>query len=161
MRPRVHTEKHMVQFSLGTVASGALTGNVLVNTPQTTTPSTPSEVREGSTISAVYVEMWLTSDDGGQGTAIVTLEKRDGGVPIMTAANSASLDSYNNKKNVLHTFMGLIGGNTQYPTAAFRGWLKIPRSKQRFGILDSLILNIHGQSNGVSFCGFATYKEQY
>ncbi len=161
MRPKVHTEKHIVQQSLAVVASGALQAIVVAFAPQSRSEAAPSEIREGSSISAVYVEMWLTSDDAAQSTAIVTLEKRDGGIPVMTAANSAALNNYVNKKNVLHTFMGLIGTNVQYPTPAFRGWIKIPKGKQRFGLSDSLILNIHGQSNGLNMCGFFVYKEQY
>ncbi len=161
MRPRVHAEKHLVQNSLFTVASGALTALTIAAAKQTVTPANASHVREGSTISACYVEMWITSDDTAAGTAIVTLEKRPSNLGAMTAAESAALDGYDNKKNVLHTFMGLIPPNVQYPMAAIKGWFKIPKGKQRFGLEDKLVLNVHGQSNGVSACGFFIFKEQY
>ncbi len=119
------------------------------------------EIREGSTISAVYIEMWITSDDATAGTTIVTLEKKGGTAVNMTAANSALLNSYANKNQVFHTQMGLTPTNIQYPMASIKGWFKIPKGKQRFSIGDRLSLNIHGQSNGVSACGFILYKEQY
>ncbi len=161
MRPKVHTEKHIVQTSLAAIASGAILAITLAQSFQTPVAATASHVREGSTISAIYIEMWGTSDDTGAGTTIVALEKRPGGVPAMGTTNIAALDAYVNKKNVLHTMMGLIGPNTQYPMALVKGWFKIPKGKQRFGIGDRLVLNIFGQSNGMSICGFSIYKEQY
>ncbi len=160
MRPVINTEKHIVQQSLASVASGAITNRTIAFGVVTPT-STNTDVREGSIITAVYVEMWVTSDDTGAGTAIITLEKRGGNMVAMTAGQSAALNTYVNKKNVLHTFMGLVGPNTQYPMAVVKGWFKIPKGKQRFGINDLLVLNMHGQSNGLSFCGFFVYKEQY
>ncbi len=161
MRPRVHAEKHIVQRSLATTAAGAITAVVLANAVASPTAGTVNHVREGCTISACYVEMWVTGDDATPSTAILTLEKRPVNAPAMTTANSALLNDYNNKKNVLHTFMGLIPPDIQFPTAAVRGWFKIPKGKQRFGLGDRLILNIHGQSNGIDTCGFFIYKEQY
>ncbi len=160
MRPVINSEKHIVQRSLFTVASGAIDPSTIAFAKATPVAATPSDCREGCVIKAVYVEMWLTSDDTAQGTAIVTLERVPGGASPMTAAQSASLDSYANKKNVLNTFQGLISPNTQYPMAAIKGWFKIPKGKQRFGISDRLILNCHGQSNGLQACGFFVYKEQ-
>ncbi len=161
MRPVINTEKHVVQFSLGAVASGALSVLVIAVAKQTVTASAATNIREGSKISAVYVEMWCSSDDAASGTMIATLERAPGGLGNMTAADSAALDGYDNKKNVLHTFMGLTPSNVQYPMAVIKGWIKIPKGKQRFGIEDQLRLNLHGQSNGAAFCGFAIYKEQY
>ncbi len=161
MRPVIHTEKHVVQNSLFAIASGAIAALTFIVGKQSPTATTAAHVREGSTISAIYIEMWVSSDDAGSGTVIATLERRPSGLGAMSTTESASLDSYDNKKNVLHTFMGLVPNNVDYPMAIIKGWFKIPKGKQRFGIEDSLVLNIFGQSNGVSACGFATYKEQY
>ncbi len=162
MRPVINTRKHIVQESLFTVASGAIRTSVIANAQQDVDVAVPAEVQVGSKISALYIEMWLTSDDATQGTAIVTLEKLPGaGSGTMTAVDSAALNIYDNKKNVLHTFMGLIGTNIQYPTAAIKGWFKIPKGKQRMGVEDRFILNIHGQSNGMQGCGFYLFKEQF
>ncbi len=159
MRPVINTEKHYLQVSLGTVASGAITAITLAQA--VAAPTTLAQVREGAVISAIYIEMWITGDDAVQGTSIVTLEKLPGSATAMTTTESAALGAYDNKKNVFFTQMGLTPPNTQYPMASVKGWFKIPKGKQRFGLEDSLVLNIHGQSDGVTFCGFATYKEQY
>ncbi len=159
MKPVITTEKHIVQFSLASVASGAITSLVLVNA--VAAPSTVPEVREGSIVSAIYIEMWVHSDDATSGSVITTLEKIGQGAASMAAGESASLNSYPNKKNIFHTQMGLIGSQTTYPMAVVKGWFKIPKGKRRFGLNDRLNLNIHGQSNGLVLCGFCTYKEQY
>ena len=160
MRPMVHTEKHYVQSSLFTVASGAIT-QIIIAQAIAAAPSAANHVREGSTISAVYVEMWLTSDDASAGSVIVTLEKLPGSGVAMTTTEAGALSAYDNKKNVLHTQMGLLGPNDEVPIAVIKGWFKIPKGKRRMGLEDGLMLNIFGQSNGVSGCGFFTYKEQF
>ncbi len=105
--------------------------------------------------------MWSHSDDATSGTTIVTLEKRGGAQPAMAVGQSAALNAYVNKKNILYTQMGIIGNNVTYPMSLVKGWFKIPKTKQRFGLGDVLTLNIHAQSNGIFVCGFMTFKEQY
>ncbi len=158
MRPVINTEKHYVQNSLFTVASGAISQRLIIFADS---GAAATSVREGARISAVYVEMWLTSDDATAGSVICTLEKSPGSGGVMTTADSAALNAYDNKKNILHTQMGLLGPNVQVPIPVIKGWFKIPKTKQRFGLEDALSLNIHGQSNGVEGCGFFLFKEQY
>ncbi len=161
MKPVINTEKHIVQVSLGTVASGAITNYVFATAVAVPT-SALGDIREGCIIKAIWLEMWISSDDAGQGTAIVTVEKVDGATAtLMTTAESAALGSYDNKKNVLHTQMGLVPSNVDYPMASLKGWFKIPKGKQRFGLGERLVVNIHGQSNGLNVCGTGIYKEQY
>ncbi len=160
MRPVVNTEKHYQQSSLGSVASGAITNIEVLNA--VAVPTATNEVRQGSIVSAIYVEMWITTDDANQGSSIVTLEKVPGAVTtFMTAADSATLGNYDNKKNIFFTQMGLTPGQNQFPMATIKGWFKIPKGKQRMGLDDKIHLNLHGQSNGLAFCGFTTYKEQF
>lgn len=161
MRPKIHTEKHIFQESFFTIASGAIRRSVFIVGKQEPVAAQPSQVREGATVSACFIEMWVTTDDTAQGTVVVTLERTDGPVGSMTAVDSAALNAYDNKKNILHTFQGVIGPNVQPAMPVIRGWYKIPKGKQRFGIEDKLVLNIFGQSNGVNGCGVFVYKEQY
>ncbi len=161
MRPVVNTEKHYLQVSLASIAAGAILNTNLVKA--VAVPATAAEeVREGAKVSAIYIEMWIQTDDASLGSSIVTVEKRPGGdTSVMSTAESAALNSYVNKKNVLHTQMGLTPNNVTYPMASIKGWFKIPKSKQRFGLNDRIMLNVHAQSNGLSICGFAIFKEQY
>ncbi len=159
MRPRVNTRKHIVQFSLGSTASGAITKLKLAES--VAAPAATDEVVVGSIISAMYIEMWITSDDAAAGTTIATFQKKPPGAGNMTAAQSALLNDYDGKSSVLETHMGLLGPNVQVPIPVFKHWVKIPKGKQRMELGAQLVLNLHGQSNGLSFCGFVIYKEQY
>ncbi len=149
----------MVQFSLGNVTSGNVTPLSIVDV--VASPSAQDEVAEGTKIEAIYIEMWVSSVDGVQSSCVATVEKRPSGLGAMNAAESASLNSYDNKKNVLHTFQGLLGASTSSPPMpVIHKWVKIPKGKQRFGIGDKLVLNILAQSRGTNHCGFAVYKAQ-
>ncbi len=159
MRPKVHTEKHVIQQSLFTIASGAIANQIIC--AGKAVPTLVTDVREGATVSAVYIEMWITSDDTTLGTTVITVERLAGNATFMLVGQAAALNSYTNKKNILHTQQGLTGSNLQYPSAVIKGWIKIPKGKQRFSLNDSLILNIFAQSNGLTGCGFFLYKEQY
>ncbi len=159
MRPIINTEKHVVQQSLAAIAGGAILNFVLAKA--VAAPVTLSQVREGAIISAVYIEMWIQTDDAALGSSIITFEKVPGAGVTMTTAESAALNTYDNKKNVFHIQMGLTPNNVTYPMASVKGWFKIPKTKQRLGLDDQLVLNIHAQSNGLNICGFAIYKEQY
>ncbi len=161
MRPRVVTRKHYVQASLFAVAAGAKATVSLIDAVAVLDKNDPDEITEGSIISAVYLEYWLTTQDSSAGTSIVILEKVQSGSGSASATNMASLDTYDNKKNVLHVFMGLtnpVTGAGAMP--AVRGWFKIPKSKQRFGLGDQLILSFFSQTGTLHGCGFSTYKEQ-
>ncbi len=161
MRPRVHTEKHIQQRSIFIIANGAINTTNIATAVAAPSGTVVAEVREGCTISAVYIEMWLTGDDVLTSSAIVSLEKRVAGVAAMAAGDAAALNVYPNKKNLFHVQMGLVPSKDQNPMASIKGWFKIPRGKQRFSLGDSLVLNIFAQSDGITGCGFMLYKEQY
>ena len=161
MRPTINTEKHYNQESVFTVGAGAISNRIIAVAVVVPSGTSDNEIRQGAIISAVYIEMWLTSDDALQASSIVTLEKVNGNAPLMAAGESAALNVYPNKKNIFHTQMGLIPPNVQHPLGSVKGWFKIPKGKQRFGLGDRLLLNVHAQSNGLQACGFFIYKEQY
>ncbi len=151
----------MVPQTLATVAAGALLTLDLADAVNAPSANLAKEVREGAVIKAVFLEYWMTSDDATQGTTVVTLEKTIADASGMTAAESANLFTYRNKKNILHTFQGILGPNVQVPMPAIRGWFKIPKGKQRFGLRDKIRVNFLGQSNGANICGQAIYKEYF
>ncbi len=159
VRPVVHSTKHYVQRSLFTIASGAIDNGSIVLAVAVQDKDAASEVEQGAIIKAVFCEMWVITDDTASGTVITTLEKIPAGATAMTAAQSAALNAYPNKKNILYTQMGLISPNIQYPTNIIKGWFAIPKGKQRFGLGDRLRLNVHAQSNGISACGTFIFKE--
>ncbi len=148
--------KHYVQVSLATVLAGAASNTLFAQATQN--PATASTVEVGSTIKAVFVEMWVRTSDTSGGTALVSLIKtQDGQAP--TFADQIALHDYNNKKNVFYHTQGLTNINTDSATPFIRQWFKIPKGKQRMGEGDRLNLIISAQALDQNICGFILYKE--
>ncbi len=162
MRPIINTKKHIVQFSLATIASGAVLQLTLAKAFAAPVATNPEDVTEGSKISAVYIEMWMQSQTTSPASAIAIVEKLPGAVnaPASTT-DMAGLNSYDNKNNVLWTQMGLTPGNSTYALNILKGWIKIPKSKQRMGLEHALVLTMFAQTAAHSICGFALFKEQF
>ncbi len=160
MKPIVHSVKHYVQQSRSQVATVALVQINIAQSVESTVANLVDEVPEGTLIKAVFVEMWLL-DSGNDGSFVVTLERRPGGMLGQNFSNSNSLGTYSNKKNILYTTQGLSPNNAiGNPVPIIREWFKIPKGKQRFGLDDRLVLNITNNGlNNLEFCGFFLYKE--
>ncbi len=160
VRPTVHSRKHIVQFPLDQITTGTLQSISLVSGQALQDSNLAGEVVEGSSVKAVFVELWL-DNTSNLGESIVTVTKDMNFSTGPTFAESATLFTYSNKKNVLFTHQGLtsndVGGN---PVKILGGWIKIPKSKQRFGLGDTLNFNIANvSSNDLNRCGMAIYKE--
>jgi len=158
LRPIIHSKKHYVQVSLATITGGAsVVTNLVVAVDIVTTSNV--EVLTGSTIKAVFVEMWIRSTETSAGTVLVSLVKCVDGQTI-TFADHINLNDYSNKKNVLYHTQGLTNDTDADAIPFMRQWFKIPKGKQRFGLGDTLRLIVTSQAaiDNVQ-CGFATYKE--
>ncbi len=160
MRPVIHSVKHYVQMSRFTVTTGTVVNTNLVDSVEGTVANLVDEVVEGAIVKAVYIELWLIGSVSDQ-HSIVTVSKEQAGFTGPSFANIVALGNYANKKNVLFTHQGLAGNDgTTLPIPVLRGWIKIPKSKQRFGLSDKLVLSVASQGDATIFaCGFATYKE--
>ena len=119
-----------------------------------------NEVAEGSSIKAIYIELWL-QNQGTLGEAIVTVSKDPQNATGPSFVQQAALNSFPNKKNVLFTHQGLTSNDgVSGPVVILRNWVKIPKSKQRFGLGDGINLAISNVSaNDLNRCGFAIFKE--
>jgi len=158
LRSIIHSKKHYVQVSLATITGGAsVVTNLVVAVDIVTTSNV--EVLTGSSIKAVFVEMWIRSTELSPGTVLVSLVKCVDGQTI-TFADHINLNDYSNKKNVLYHTQGLTNDTDADAIPFLRQWFKIPKGKQRFGLGDTLRLIVTSQAaiDNVQ-CGFATYKE--
>ncbi len=162
MRPIIHSQKHYVQLSRSTAGANAEIPMVIVDSVESTVANTVFEVTEGATVKAVYIELWALGD-GNAGSSIVILSKCPSNLAEATFTQMAALGTWTNKKNVLFTHQGLAQNDgVTGPTLIMRGWYKIPKSKQRFGLGDRLVLQMASQTpstDTIDYCGFATYKE--
>ena len=160
VRPMVHSTKHYVQFPIDDIAAGVVQNNIVASAVNVVDKNLTSEVEEGSTIKAVYFEMWMLSSSNDS-EFILTVSKNPEFGLGPTFVEMASLGTYSNKKNVFYLTQGLSQNDgVTGAVAVMRSWLKIPKSKQRFGLGDLLSLSISNVSAGtLQRCGFATYKE--
>ncbi len=160
VRPMVHSTKHYVQFPITQITTGTRQSTVIASAVESTVANSANEVAEGSSIKAVYFELWL-QNQGNLGEFIMTIEKSSELGTGATFAEQAALFTYTNKKNVLYTTQGLTSNDgVGNPQNIIRGWVKIPKSKQRFGLGDRINMVISNVSaSDLNRCGFAIYKE--
>lgn len=151
--------KHYVQFTEFNVASATVSTKVLVNA--VAAPANPEDCKEGSVVKAVFIELWLLADTNAVSSFVCTVDKAVGTQAVPSFTNMTTLNSYNNKKNILFTSQGLLGENgSTNPTPVLRQWIKIPKGKQRQGLSDEIRLNIAAiGATQITGCSFATYKE--
>ncbi len=162
VRPQVHSKKHYVQMSRFTAGANAEVATILADSQNVTLANLVNEVVEGSSIKAVYVELWAIGS-GNASASIVTLSKHPANLADFTFGEMAAMGQAANKNNVLFFHQGL-GANdgVGQPVPLMRQWYKIPKSKQRFALGDRLLLQVACQTAGadtMDFCGFAIYKE--
>jgi len=159
VRPIIQSTKHYVQHTISTLATLTAITLVDVNARQLLSVNTPDDVIEGSSVKAVFVEMWIRGEVANS-AIVMTFEKAAGGQPNATFTQLASgLGTYPNKKNVLYTTQGLVGEVGTNPIPFYRAWVKIPKGKQRFGLNDQFRINIANIGSGsVDFCGLTVYK---
>ncbi len=160
MRPKVHTKKHYAQQSIESVAAGALSNLVIADSVENVAAN--NQVREGSSISAIYVEMWCKSGAASNLASVINcFYKEPGSGVAFTVAQLAAVQDAENKKNILYFQQGLLGNEDQIPLPVVKQWFKIPKSKQRMGLGDRWIFVTSATGIDVDRCGFATFKEQY
>ncbi len=160
VRAMVHSIKHYHQITLTTVATVTRNFETLITAVARQDANVSNEVTEGATIKAVYFELWAI---GGSADEFFTavLIKNPGGLSVPSFSDMASLYTFANKKNILWTSQGLASNDgIAGPYPMYKGWLKIPKGKQRFGLGDTLSFIIASRgADKITYCGFATYKE--
>ncbi len=162
MKSPINSTKHYVQMSLATVAAAAVTNTELVDAiALASVGAGAEECRSGCVIKAIYIELWVRGQDTSPGAFQVALTKVDGGGSNPTFANMGNMMDFEGKKQVFYFSQGLSNVSGADAVPVFRGWLKIPKGKQRFGLRDKFIVSVAALALDVNFCGFATYKEYY
>ncbi len=160
MRPIISSKKHYNQVTLSNVAAGAASTTIVCLAIEGEA-STPDHVKEGAVVKAVWVEMWLqTASASTTGSFTAIFYKNPGGNANATAANLAALHDYDNKKNVFYCTQGLAPTTDGGLMPLFKGWVKIPKGKQRMGLGDKLNFSVRNNNgtDDVNICGMFTFK---
>ncbi len=157
VRPMVHSIKHYLQFSIETVTGGAVVTKGLATGVAAVTAD--NHVLNGSTVKAIYVEIWARAGSTTPSSGQFIIYKKIGDSTNPSTTDMAALHDWDNKKNILYTTMGLFNDQDADAIMVHKGWVKIPKGKQRMGLGDSINFSIFTPTIDLQICGFATYKE--
>ncbi len=158
VKPMINSEKRIVQITLSNVTALAVGGQTVVNCVQDVNTADPTEVSPGTVVKAIYAELWLLGTGQQPNTSMVFFEKRPANAPVIDFAGAQNTNAYFNKKNILEMHQGLIGDANTNPVPFFRGWIKIPKGKQRFGLGDKFGFIVSAITEDVQFCGLIIFK---
>ncbi len=160
VRPMVHSEKHIIQESITTDTFNTVQVMFLADAVAVVDKNLVYEVEEGSSIKAIFIEMWIKSSGStGLASGQWCLFKKGGDTTDPSTTDMAALNDWDNKKNIIAMGMGLFNDNSADGVAVIRQWIKIPKSKQRFGLGDKLRIAFFNPAVSTNRCGFALYKE--
>ena len=121
----VHSTKHYVQTSISTIVGGAVLSIDLIHAVSVDAKNDPDEVEEGNSVKAIYLEYWIRAGSTTPSSGQMVIYKSSADTTPPLAADMAALDSWDNKKNVLYTTMGLYNDQDADAIAIYKGWLKI------------------------------------
>ncbi len=148
----------MVQIAIQTGMEGTIQNIKLAHAKQDFDASVSTEFQVGAHVKAIFVEIWLLKGGQQPGSVIVTVEKTVSGINTMTFTQAATLHTYLNKNNILYTTQGVVGDANTNPVPFYRGWIRIPKGKQRFAVGDQLYLNVSSVTEDTTMCGLCIYK---
>jgi len=160
LRPIIHSQKHYVQLTLSSATTLTANTETLLQAVAHTDKNATQEILEGAAVKAIFIELWVIGTTADQFFTI-TVAKVQGEQTVMTFTEMTALGDYSGKKNILYVTQGLSSNDgIAAPIPVIRQWFKIPKSKQRFGLNDKIVLSIASRGDAtIKYCGFATYKE--
>ncbi len=164
MRPVINSVKHIVQLTptlVAALAVGKITiaeGKALADID---TVLSASDVRAGAVIKAVYCELWIAGDGTEQSSSTWCFKKRSAGDGNMTFAEINAMQGFPGKNTILMSGQGIVPSQGQYPMAIFKGWIKVPKGKQRIALGDQLEIVVSSIADGIRMCGLFIFKEYY
>ncbi len=159
----IMTVKHYVHQTPTVIASGAILNITVANSVVAPATGASNQVQEGSVVKAVYLELWYVGTDATGTTSSFTgaIEKlTQATLGLMSFASSVNLTTYTNKRNLLYVTQAINGTRVDgtNPMPLYKGWIKIPKGKQRMALDDRIMFNVNSIGAG-QVCGFFTYKE--
>ncbi len=161
MRPIIQSTKHYFQITQTAVAAAAAKTELIVNAVDIEDKTANAAlVTTGEIVKAVYVEWWIlgTEASNAHSSFQFAIHKLPGGEGVPSFAEMNAMSFWENKKNVLFFSQGLVGGDLTNPIPVHRGWIKIPKGKQRMGLNDRIGVTMTGLAGSIIYCGMAVYK---
>ncbi len=157
MRPPVNSIKNEVTEVQAVVAS---TNLVIIISNAVSNPeiANNADVQNGSTIKAIWLEMWYYGLSAGNTNDIIDFYVMKNPGNNLTPPNPGTVGTSNEKKFVFKSWKGLAGNKSLGGQAyTWRGWIKIPKIYQRQGTADRFIIVARSPTTG-NFCKTNIYK---
>ncbi len=159
VRPVIQSRKHIFQVALASQVGVGVTVDAFITAIEGAR-TLPEHVAEGCSVKAFWLELWIQNSAPAIGSFTFIVYKNPGGSNNVASADMAALHDWDNKKNILYTTQGLAPGNEEQILNIFKGWIKIPKGKQRFGLGDKMQFAIRNNTTyDINFCGLVIYKE--
>ncbi len=159
----INSLKHFVARTNSTITAGTVSNIKIAEAVVAPAVATTTDVKIGSILKALIMEMWLlvagTTTQSTQVTVIIE-KVPNSGTPA-TFAQMLNLQAYANKHNIFYTFQGnlasFVDGQPSFP--AFKSTLLIPKGKQRMARGDAWYMNVAPVAYNTHSCGMFIYKE--
>ncbi len=159
--PMVHSIKNEVNTVNGLTA-GANNTTVIAVAVDSPASATANNVRQGSSIKAIWFEFWYYGLTGANVNDILDMYMMKNPGANLTPPNPGTVGTSNEKKFVIREWKGLAGTKTTGGTPYSRsgGWIKIPRRYHRMGTDDTWLLVARSPTTG-NLCLKFIYKWYY
>jgi len=158
VKPIINSEKRIRQVSLTNVSPLGVGREFIAEVKRDPNLSDPTEIAVGTVIKAVYIELWLLATSQQPNTSVVAFLKATNGSDGPIPSEMLNLNAYGGKKNIFEMHQGLTGDANTNSSPFFRGWVKVPKGKQRFGLGDNLQIAITPITEDIQYCGVFIFK---
>ncbi len=156
----IDSNKNVVDVVVATVAA-AQTNTDLVIAVDAAANTSRKEVTRGCKIFKIWLEFSIRLAETqvvGVSTLFDAYLMKNPGANLTPPA-SGSVGSSNEKKFVFRQWKSFLGAETQGAQRySFRGWIKIPKTYQRFGADDTLVFSVAATGADNVYCMKAIYK---
>ncbi len=166
IRP-VQSRKHIVDVASAVVNAVSTSIPVIVAVDSGPLLGSPADVKNGSTVNAIYLraEVLPTGTYSGVPRVYMTVFKNPGNNLSAPPPNGSGISD--NKRFVIHQEMTMVNNpgadGAVVPRTMFQGVVLIPRGLRRFGANDRLAIqfqNGSGETSGIAnVCVQCIYKE--
>jgi len=158
VRPSINSEKKIVQITLSSIAENGQLALVIAEAQQDGNTALADVVDVGTIIKAIYCEMWFQGAGTQPSTTTAMVVKSPNGVGTPTVGEFTNLNTWSNKNNILEMHQGIVGDSNTNPVPFYRGWIKVPKGKQRMSVGDKFHFAVKGITEGTEICGLFIYK---
>ncbi len=153
--------KHVVDNN-ATVASAVQFDLPVILATDTPTLAVTNSVITGSKVYGIYLKVLVSSNEaplvGAIPNVYMIIFKNTGGNLTVPTANAVGSDD--NKRYVLHQEMSMnVNIRGDVPTVLFDGVVKIPKTYNRFGPNDTLLVSVLSPFLDIALCIQVHYKE--